>query len=142
MGIIKAAVSSVGGVLADSWLETIEPDEMSDTTVLVRGVQVRKGKGSNKKGSENYVSNGSVIHVYPNTMMLLVDGGKIVDYCAQEGYYTVTCNLPSLFNGEQKECLKDTRSALSSAVFRPATRKDKIKIEQEIRKTLWHEKSG
>ena len=109
MGIIKAAVSSVGGVLADSWLETIEPDEMSDTTVLVRGVQVRKGKGSNKKGSENYVSNGSVIHVYPNTMMLLVDGGKIVDYCAQEGYYTVNlATSPSLFNGELKESLKDT----------------------------------
>jgi membrane protease subunit (stomatin/prohibitin family) len=109
MGIIKAAVSSVGGVLADSWLETIEPDEMSDTTVLVRGVQVRKGKGSNKKGSENYVSNGSVIHVYPNTMMLLVDGGKIVDYCAQEGYYTVNlATSPSLFNGELNESLKDT----------------------------------
>ena len=46
MGLIKAAVSSVGGVLKDSWLETIEPGQMTDQTVMVSGVRVRKGKGS------------------------------------------------------------------------------------------------
>ena len=76
MGLISAAVSSVSGVLSDSWKEVIEPDDMSDSTLLVKGVAVKKG--SNKKGTDNYVSNGSVIHVYPNTLMLLMDGGKIV----------------------------------------------------------------
>ncbi|MGN1089509.1 MAG: SPFH domain-containing protein, partial [Huintestinicola sp.] len=40
---------------------------------------------------------------------LLMDGGKIVDYSAQEGYYEVNnSSAPSLFNGELKESLKDT----------------------------------
>lgn len=109
MGLIKAAVSSVSGALADSWLETVEPDNMTNETLICRGVQVRKGKGSNKKGSEDLISNGSVIHVYSNTMMILVDGGKIVDYSAQEGYYQVNnSSAPSLFNGELSETVKDT----------------------------------
>lgn len=107
MGLISAAVSSVSGVLSDSWKEVIEPDDMSDSTLLVKGVAVRKG--SNKKGTDNYVSNGSVIHVYPNTLMLLMDGGKIVDYSAQEGYYEVSnSSAPSIFNGELKDSVKET----------------------------------
>lgn len=91
MGIIKAISSAVGGGFADQWLEVIEPDRMSDTTVFTAGVPVRRDdkRGSNRKGTENTVSDGSVIHVYPNQFMLLVDGGKIVDYTAEEGYYTV-----------------------------------------------------
>lgn len=109
MGLIQAAASAIGSTLADSWLEVIEPDTMTETTLMVSGVQVRKGKGSNTKSSSNSVSNGSVIHVYPNTMMLLMDSGKIVDYCAQEGYYKVSASTaPSLFNGELKDTLKDT----------------------------------
>ncbi|MGN0642824.1 MAG: SPFH domain-containing protein [Huintestinicola sp.] len=108
MGLVSAAISSVSGVLGDSWKEVIEPADMTDA-LLVKGVAVRKGKGSNKSGSEDYISNGSIIHVYPNTLMVLVDGGKIVDYCAQEGYYEVNnSTAPSLFNGELKESLKDT----------------------------------
>ena len=38
MGLIKAATSSVGGGLADQWLEVIEPDNMGDTTVMTKGV--------------------------------------------------------------------------------------------------------
>ena len=89
MGIIKAVASAVGGALADQWLEAIEPDDMGDRIVFARGVQVRRGKGSNTKGSSDIVSNGSVIHVYPNQFMMLVDGGKVVDYTAEEGYYTI-----------------------------------------------------
>jgi len=107
MGLISAAVSSVTGVLADSWKEVIEPDDMSDTTLLVKGVAVKRG--SNKRGTDNYVSNGSVIHVYPNTLMLLLDGGKIVDYSAQEDYYEVSnSSAPSLFNGDLKDSVTET----------------------------------
>ena len=109
MGIIKAAVSSVKGTLADSWLEVIEPDNMTDQTVMVKGVKVRNGSGANTKGSSDAISNGSIIHVYPNMMMLLVDSGKIVDYSAEEGYYEVSQSAaPSLFNGELNETIKDT----------------------------------
>ena len=89
MGLIKALTSSIGGSLADQWLEVIEPDNMGDNTVFTKGVMVRKDdrRGSNRKGTVDTVSNGSIIHVYPNQFMMLVDGGKIVDYTAEEGYY-------------------------------------------------------
>jgi len=111
MGIIKAVVGAVGGALADQWLEVIESDQMSDTTVFTKGVAVRKDdkRSSNTKGTENYVTDGSVIHVYPNQFMLLVDGGKVIDYTAEEGYYTVkNDSAPSLFNGQFGEALKET----------------------------------
>lgn len=106
MGLISAVVNSVSGTLADSWKEVIEPADMTESTLLVKGVVMKKGA---KAATADYVSNGSIIHVYPNTLMLLVDGGKIVDYCAQEGYYEVNnSSAPSLFNGDLKESLKET----------------------------------
>ena len=111
MGIIKAIGSAVGGSLADQWLEVIEPDDMGDNTVFTSGVEVRKDdkRNSNKKGTANTVTNGSIIHVYPNQFMMLIDGGKVVDYTAEEGYYKVdSSSLPSLFNGDFKDALKES----------------------------------
>ncbi|MFK4897886.1 SPFH domain-containing protein [Lactococcus petauri] len=110
MGIIKAATSSIGGTLADQWLEVIEPEDMSDQTVMTKGVMVRKDdkRGSNRKGTSDVITDGSVVHVYPNMMMLLVDGGKIIDYTAEEGYYTVKNDTaPSMFNGGLKESVQE-----------------------------------
>ena len=42
MGIIRAAVNALGGSLGDQWLEVIEADNMSDTTVFCSGKTVRK----------------------------------------------------------------------------------------------------
>ncbi|MCI8950208.1 MAG: virion core protein [Lachnospiraceae bacterium] len=107
MGILKAAAKAVGGSLADQWLEVIEPGDISDRTVFAEGVKTRRG--SNVKGTDRTVSNGSVIHVYPNQFMMLVDGGKVVDYTAEEGYYTVNnSSLPSLFNGQFGDSLKES----------------------------------
>lgn len=106
MGIIRAAASAAGGTLADSWLEVFEADDLGDQVVFTKGVRIRQGQ--NRKGSPDTVSNGSIIHVYPNQFMMLVDGGKVVDYTAEEGYYKVDdSSLPSLFNGQFKDTLSD-----------------------------------
>ena len=113
MGILKAVAGAVTGGLADSWLEVVEPDNMTATTVCTRGVQVSNKRSSNKKGTENIISNGSVIHVGVNQMMLLVDGGKIIDYSAEPGYYEVyLSSTPSMFNGELKDSIKETFSRI------------------------------
>lgn len=107
MGILKAAAQAVKGSLADQWLEVIEAADMGDDTVFCEGVRIRKGQ--NVKGSDGTVSNGSVIHVYANQFMMLVDGGKVVDYTAEEGYYKVDhSSMPSLFSGELGESVKET----------------------------------
>ena len=110
MGIIKATLSAIGGGLADTWLEVLEADNMSDTTLFTKGVKVRSGdkRNSNKKGTDDTISNGSIIHVYPGQFMLLVDGGKVVDFTAEEGYYKVDNSAaPSLFAGQLGESIKD-----------------------------------
>ncbi|MBQ9428961.1 MAG: SPFH domain-containing protein [Clostridia bacterium] len=109
MGLIKAAIGAVGGALGDQWLEALEADNMSDTTVFTSAVAVHAGKrSSNTKGTENVISDGSIIHVYKNQFMMLVEGGKIVDFTAEEGYYKVDNHgAPSLFAGDFGDALKD-----------------------------------
>lgn len=106
MGIIKAAADLVKGNLGDQWLEVYEAENMGDQTVFTRGVQIRRGQ--NTKGTDNTISNGSVVHVYDNQFMILVDGGKIVDYTAEPGYYTINNSaLPSMLNGQFGDSLSE-----------------------------------
>ncbi|NLI65922.1 MAG: virion core protein [Tissierellia bacterium] len=136
MGLIKALTSSIGGSLADQWLEVIEPDNMGDNTVFTKGVMVRKDdrRGSNRKGTVDTVSNGSIIHVYPNQFMMLVDGGKIVDYTAEEGYYKVdNSSLPSLFNGSFKDSLKESFNRFKYGGVTPTVQKVYYINLQEIK---------
>ena len=122
MGIIRAAAQASGGSLADQWLEVYEPDDMGDKTVFTSGVLIRKGQ--NRKGTENSVSNGSIIHVYDNQFMMLVDGGKVVDYTAEPGYYKVdNSSLPSLFNGQFKDSLNETFSRIKYGGQTPTMQK-------------------
>ena len=111
MGIIKAAVDTIKGGFADQWLEVIASQEMSDTTVMSVGAKVRAKdrRNHNKKGTDSTISNGSIIHVQPNQFMLLVDGGRIIDYTAEEGYYEVmNSSIPSIFNGQLDDAVQET----------------------------------
>ena len=111
MGIIKAVFDSVRGGLADQWLEILEADNMGDTVVFTKGVKVRQGdkRNSNKKGTEDFISDGSIIHVYPNQFLMLVDGGRVIDYTAEEGYYKVdNKSAPSMFSGNFGKSLAET----------------------------------
>lgn len=111
MGLIKAAVGAIGGSLADQWLEAYEPSEMGEGVVFCKGSRVRQGdrRDSNVKGSSDAISNGSAIHVYDRQMALLVDSGKIVDFAAEPGVYTVSnSSLPSMFAGQFGDSLKES----------------------------------
>ena len=131
MGIIKAAVQSVTGALGDQFLETIEPENMGEQTVFVKGVL--KNHKNGKTGS-GVISNGSVIHVYDNQFMLLVDGGKIVDYTAEPGYFVVdNSSAPSLFNGQIKESLKDVWERFKFAGTTPLSQEVYYVNLQEIK---------
>ena len=135
MGIIKAIGNAIGGGLADQWLEVIEPDEMDGDIVFTSGVQMRRGeRNSNRKGTSAVVSNGSVIHVYPNQFMMLLDGGKIVDYTAEEGYYTVdNSTVPSLFNGELGETVRESFNRIRFGGTTPQAQKVYYINLQEIK---------
>lgn len=132
MGIIKAVETAVSGALADQWLEVIEPYDMGERTVLTKGVLTRRGQ--NTKGTADTVSNGSVIHVQPNQFMMVLDGGRVVDYTAEEGYYKVSnSSLPSLFNGEFGEALGETFKRIAFGGQTPLTQKVYFINLQEIK---------
>lgn len=132
MGIIKAVMSAVGGGLADQWLEVIEPDNMSDQTVFSKGVMTRKGQ--NTKGTRDTVSNGSIVHVYDNQFMFLVDGGKVVDYTAEPGYYKVdNSSMPSMLNGQFGDALKETFQRIKFGGQTPTSQKVYFINLQEIK---------
>ena len=132
MGIIKAAFDAIRGGFADQWLEVIEADDMGDQTVFTEGVLIRN-KG-NQKRTDYTVTNGSVIHVYDNQFMMLVDGGKIVDYTAEPGYYKVdNSSLPSLFNGQFGDSLKESFNRIKYGGQTPTKQKVFFVNLQEIK---------
>ena len=119
MGLIKAALGSVGGVMADQWKEYFYCEALPENVLAVKGQKRTSGRSSNRHGSDNIISNGSVIAVADGQCMMIVDQGKIVDFCAEPGEYVFEQGgEPSIFygpfNGEKmKAILKTTFDRLS-----------------------------
>ena len=88
MGLIKAALGSAGGVLADQWREYFYCDSMNANTLVSKGNKRVGRRSSNLSGSDNIISNGSVIAVNEGQCMMIVDQGAIVEFAAEPGEYT------------------------------------------------------
>ena len=98
MGLIKAAFAAGSSTLADQWLEYIYCERMEDNVLMRKGI-AKKG-GSNTKGNENIITNGSKIVVGEDQFLIVVSDGKIVDFTAEAGYYTFDQGTePSMFYG-------------------------------------------
>ena len=69
MGLIKAALGSVGSVLADQWREYFYCDSMPENVLVSKGEKRTSSRSSNTKGSDNIITNGAVIAV--NTRVVL-----------------------------------------------------------------------
>ncbi|MCD4548891.1 SPFH domain-containing protein [Schaalia sp. lx-260] len=110
MGLIKAATGAIGGALADQWLDAIEPQNMGEGVVFCKGDRLRPDdpRATKQRGSTDIISEGSAIHVYDRQAMLLVDSGRITDFTAEPGIFTVTQGTPSFFAGSLTESVKDT----------------------------------
>ena len=88
MGLIKAALGSAGGILADQWREYFYCDSMAADVLVTKG-QKRTGKrSSNTKASDNIISNGAVIAVNEGQAMMIVEQGQIVEFTAEAGEFT------------------------------------------------------
>lgn len=98
MGLIKAALGSAGGVLADQWKEYFYCDALPADTLVVKGQKRTGSRSSNTKGSDNIISNGSVIAVADGQCMIIVEQGKVVDFCDDPGEFTYDASTePSIF---------------------------------------------
>ena len=113
MGLIKAGIGALGGVLADQWKEFFYCDALDMDTLVVKGSKRISGRSSNTKASDNIISNGSGIAVADGQCMIIVEQGKVVEVCAEPGEYTYdTSTEPSIFAGSFGESLKNTFKAI------------------------------
>ena len=109
MGLIKALVGSAGGVLADQWKEYFYCDAIPETVLGVQGQKRVSGRSSNKRGSDNLISNGSVIAVADGQCMMIVDQGKVVEFSAEPGEFTYDASTePTIFSGNLGQSILET----------------------------------
>lgn len=100
MGLIKAGMGAVGGVLGDQWKEFIYCESMKPDVLVAKGMKrvSSRGRSSNTTAEDNIISNGSTIAVNDGQCMIIVESGKVVDICAEPGEYIYDKSTePSLF---------------------------------------------
>lgn len=99
MGIFKVGVGAFKSVLSDQWREYFYCPSMPSDVLATKGVK-RKTKLSFNKGSDNLITNGSVIAVNEGQCMMIVDQGAIVEVCAEAGEFVYDASSePSIFTG-------------------------------------------
>ncbi len=112
MGLIQAALSSAGTVLADQWKEYFYCEALDTDTLMVKGRKKTSGLSSNR-GSDNIISNGSVIAVADGQCMIIVDQGKIAELCAEPGEFRYDASSePSIFAGNLGSSIKEVFKVL------------------------------
>ena len=109
MGLIKAGIGALGGTLADQWKEFFYCDSLENDVLMVKGSKRVGGRSSNTKGNDNIISNGSGIAVADGQCMIIVEQGKVVEFCAEPGEFTYDSSTePSIFSGKLGDSIKET----------------------------------
>ncbi len=109
MGLIKAGLGVLGGVLADQWKEYFYCEAIDKDVLVTKGKKKVNGRSSNTKGDENVISNGSVIAVADGQCMIIVENGKVAELCAEPGEFKYDTDLePSIFAGNLGESILAT----------------------------------
>lgn len=109
MGLIKAALGAAGGALADQWKEFFYCDSLDKDVLVVKGQKRTSRRSSNTRGEDNIISNGSGIAVADGQAMIIVEQGKIVEFCAEPGEFTWDSSTePSIFSGDLGGSIKET----------------------------------
>ena len=106
MGLVRAAVGSIGGTLADQWKDfhTV-PQGLPQTAAVFPAVRVgtNAGRGSNVRASEAIITNGSRIVVPEGYGLLTFQDGQLTSLVAEPGAYTWNSEDPaseSIFAGD------------------------------------------
>ena len=102
MGLLKAGIGAAGGVLADQWREYFYCDSLTADVLMQKGQ-----KRSRAGGSDNIISDGSIIAVNEGQCMIIVQQGEIVEVCAEAGEFVFENSTePSIFYGDLGETIK------------------------------------
>ena len=106
MGFIQAFKGAVGGMLADQWKDFLTvPNGLPQTAALFPAVPqgTNAGRGSNTRGSENVITNGSKILVPQGYGLITVVDGRATGLITEAGGYEFNDSSPdarSVFAGD------------------------------------------
>ncbi|ACA40622.1 conserved hypothetical protein [Lysinibacillus sphaericus C3-41] len=99
MGLLKAGIGALSGVLEDQWREYFYCEALSADVLVTKGVKRTSKRGSNK-GNDNIISNGSIIAINEGQCMMVVEQGKVVEFSSESGEYVYdTSTEPSIMYG-------------------------------------------
>ena len=90
MGLFQAVSGAVGGTLADQWLDFHGvPDGLPATAALFPAVAKGQNadRGSNTRGSDGVITNGSKIVVPEGYGLVLLEDGAFTGFAAEPGGY-------------------------------------------------------
>jgi membrane protease subunit (stomatin/prohibitin family) len=127
MGLIRATVGAIGGTLADQWKDFLTvPTNIWPTAALFPAVTngINAERGSNFKGSEAVISNGSKIVVPEGYGLIVLQDGALTGFTGESGAYiwdSSDLNSQSLFagNGVHKSLISQSWDRFKSG-GRPA----------------------
>ncbi len=106
MGFIKAFAGALGGTLADQWKDFLTPPAgLTPTAAIFPAVAQGQnaGRGSNTKGSEHIITNGSKIVVPEGYGLMTFQDGQLTGFVGEPGGFIWSSddqNSKSLFAGD------------------------------------------
>ena len=106
MGFIKAFTGALGGAFADQWKDFYVPMQgVPGTAAIFPAVPqgTNAGRGSNTKGSNNIITNGSKIVVPEGTALITLQDGAITGCITEPGGFIFASDDPnskSMFAGD------------------------------------------
>lgn len=103
MGFIKMAASSVSTVFRDQPVDYFRCDEIPETILMRPAMKVMRS-GVVNNATESVITNGSLFDVGVNQCAILVENGKVHDFCAEPGQYRYDSTVePSFLGGGVKD---------------------------------------
>ena len=106
MGLLKAGIGALTGVLADQWRDYFYCEALPENVLVTKGVKRTSGRSSNTRGEDNIISNGAIIAVNEGQCMMIVEQGAIVEFCAEAGEFVWDSSTePTIFYGNFSESL-------------------------------------
>jgi membrane protease subunit (stomatin/prohibitin family) len=114
MGLIKAASGAFTGQLADQWREYFYAESLSVDTLAVKGrKRVDAYRSSNAEGSDNLISNGSILAVADGQCAIIVEQGKVVEVCVEPGEFIWDSSTePTLLHGSLGKSIETSLKTL------------------------------
>lgn len=119
MGIVDSIIDSVGGTLQDQWKDIVTAADFDEHTLVAPGIRKadQNGRGNNF-GSQDILSNGSMILVPENTAAFIFSQSGIEQVIDEPGGYEYRNGQASVFDARNREETGIAKTLLGQAANR------------------------